>query len=249
MSGVILGHAPLGVAGILYAGMPPYESWGFILASGLVHVFYQIFLLNAYRFGELTQVYPIARGSAPLIITLASVAFLSVELSLGSILGIFIISGTIIIHGISQYRGQSAHPKSLYLALLAGFCIAGYSIIDGYGTRISGSALSFYGASTVVNALLFIPYILTVEKGVLRQLTHGEGLKIFFIGGIASYLAYIAALWAVLTTPIAVVSSMRETSVVFALLLGTLILNEKITAAKIAMTFFILLGVVVLRLN
>lgn len=122
-------------------------------------------------------------------------------------------------------------------------------MIDGYGTRISGNVLSFYGASTVVNALLFIPYLLIVEKGVLRQLTRPEGLKIFFIGGIASYLAYVAALWAVLSTPIAVVSSMRETSVVFALLLGTLILNEKITTAKITMTFFILLGVVVLRLN
>lgn len=249
MAGVILGHAPLGVLGIIYAGIPSVESWGFVVASGLVHIMYQIFLLNAYRFGELTQVYPIARGSAPIIITLVSFAFLSVELSLEAILGIFIISGTIIIHGISQFRSHSADLKSLYLALLAGCCIAGYSIIDGYGTRISGNVLAFYGASTVVNVLLFIPYIFFVEKDVFRQLIRPEGLKIFLIGGTASYLAYIAALWAVLSTPIAVVSSMRETSVVFALLLGTLILKEKITAGKIAMTFFILLGVVVLRLN
>jgi uncharacterized membrane protein len=248
MAGVILGHVVFAISGMTYAGLPPWESWGFIIVSGVLHLMYQVFLLNAYRFGELTQVYPIARGFAPLIITALSIAVLSVELSILHLVGITIISGTIIGHGLDQYRHHRADVNSLILALLAGFCIACYSIVDGYGTRIAGSALSFYGASTIINAILFIPYLLVFEKGVIGQLYKPEGLKILLLGGAASYLAYVTVLWAVLSAPIAVVSSIRETSVLFALLLGTMVLKERLTLGKIIMTVLILAGIVTLKM-
>ncbi len=248
MAGVIFGHVLLGVPIMLYVGLPPITSIWFIVASGFFHLLYQVFLLNAYRFGELTLVYPIARGVAPLIITLISVLFLSVALSPSSILGIGIICTTIIIHGFVQFRAHNSSLNSLWLALLAGIAIAAYSIIDGYGTRITGSAMSFYGASTVMNAILFIPYLMIAEKGVMSKLLTPAGIKLMVVGGAASYTAYIIILWAVLSAPIAVVSSLRETSVLFALLLGTVILKERLTMSKIVMTIAILSGVVVLRI-
>ncbi|MCE2517763.1 MAG: EamA family transporter [Alphaproteobacteria bacterium] len=248
MAGVILGHVPLGVAGMLYAGLPSWEVWPLVMVSGGFHLCYQIFLLNAYRFGELTQVYPIARGSSPLIVTVVTVTVFSAELTTAHLMGITVISLTIIGHGLHQYRIVKASPTSLLLALLAGLCIAGYTMVDGHGTRQAGSALSFYGASTIMNALMFVPYLLMREKGTMTKLKQRDGIKLLVIGGTASYLAYATVLWAVLFAPIAVVSSLRETSVLFALLLGTVFLRERLTLAKIAMTVLVLTGIIILRL-
>lgn len=249
MAGVILGHVILGLIGIAYAGWPPIKSLPFIVVSGIFHLMYQVFLLNAYRRGELTQVYPIARGTAPLIIAVLSITIFNVDLTPSHLIGISVISVSIITHGIIEYQRNHAHIKSLALAMMVGLCIASYSMVDGHGTRIAGSALSFYGASSLMNAIFFIPYLMVFEKGVMGKLLKPEGLKLLLIGGSASYLAYVMVLWAILSVPIAVVSSMRETSVLFALLLGVVVLKERLTIDKIMLSVGILAGIFILNMS
>ena len=134
----------------------------------------------------------------------------------------------------------------LYWLLLLAF-IASYSIVDAVGTRITQSAISYYGASTTVNAVLLAFYLSRFHPSVIGRVYRDASLT-FFIGGNASYFAYVAILWACLSLPVAVVSSLRETSVLFAVILGVLILKERVTLFKIAVILIIFCGVIVLRI-
>ena len=244
---VMIGHLPLAVLGLMVVGLPPISSWPFLLASAVFHLGYQIFLMNAYRYGELTQIYPIARGVAPLLIALVSIFVIKNDFLVQQVVGILIVSGGIILHGIFQFHRTQTPMTGMVLALITGCFIAGYSMVDGYGTRHAGSALSFYGVVTVINGAVFTIYLRLFNPGVLSRIST-DGRKILLIGGNFSYIAYVLVLWACLSAPIAVVSALRETSVVFALLLGTMLLKEKLTVMKIVVTMIILAGVITLRL-
>ncbi|MBT6414951.1 EamA family transporter [Candidatus Puniceispirillum sp.] len=244
---IMIGHLPLAFVGLMIVGLPPFSSWPFLMASAVFHLGYQIFLMNAYRHGELTQIYPIARGVAPLLITLISMIVIKSDFSGQQIVGILMVSGGIILHGIFQFHRTQTPLTGMVLALITGCFIAGYSLVDGYGTRHAGSALSFYGAVTAINGAVFMIYLRVFHPGVLSRITT-DGRKILLIGGNLSYIAYVLVLWACLSAPIAVVSALRETSVIFALLLGTTLLKEKLTVMKIVVTIIILAGVIILRL-
>jgi drug/metabolite transporter (DMT)-like permease len=244
---IMIGHLPLAILGLMAAGLPPISSWPFLLTSAIFHLGYQIFLMNAYRHGELTQIYPIARGVAPLLIALVSILVIKSDFSVQQIVGILIVSGGIILHGIFQFHRTQTPMAGMFLALITGCFIAGYSLVDGYGTRHAGSALSFYGMVTVINGVVFMIYLWVFNPGVLSRIST-DGRKILLIGGNLSYIAYVLVLWACLSTPIAVVSALRETSIIFALLLGTILLKEKLTVMKALMTIIILTGIITLRL-
>lgn len=126
MAAVMFGHLPLAGVGLLYSGLPSIEAAPYLFASALLHLGYQIFLLNAYRFGSLTSIYPIARGMAPLLITLAFILILNEMLEAPQIIGILIISTAIICFGIKQYRLANAKLTGLMLAVATGCFIAGY---------------------------------------------------------------------------------------------------------------------------
>lgn len=247
LGAVVVGHLPVALLSLLFVDLPPLSSWGFIAASATLHLGYQIFLMHAYRFGELTQIYPIARGSAPLIIALASLVFLPVTIAPLEILGILMVSGGIILHGIFQFHWVNAPLTGLVLALVTGCFIAGYSIVDGFGARHAATGFGYFAMLTIVNALVFALYLRVVHPGVLSRIP-GEARQTMLVGGTLSYFAYGLVLWAMLSAPIAVVSAVRETSVLFALVLGVVFLKEQLTRMKIVVTLVILAGVVVLRL-
>jgi len=248
MAAVVFGHAPLALLGLLWVGLPSMSALPYIIASTLLHVGYQSFLMNSYKFGTLTQIYPIARGSAPLIIALITVVLSADVLKLSQVLGIFIISFGILAHGVLQYRNENFNLKGLLLALTTGGFIAAYSVVDGAGTRVIENSVSYYGALTIGNCFLFSIYLKIFHRGVMGKIVK-EAKFTFFIGGGTSYLAYVLVLWACLHLPIAVVSSLRETSVLFALLIGVIFLKEKITLQKVFVIFIILFGIMVLRLT
>lgn len=244
---VMIGHLPLAILGLIIVGLPPLSSWPYLLGSTVFHLGYQIFLMNSYRHGELTQIYPIARGVAPLLIALVSMIVIRSDFSPQQLAGILMVSGGIILHGVFQFHRTQTPLTGLVLALITGFFIASYSLVDGHGTRHSGNALSFYGTVTVINVAAFMIYLWLFNPGVLSRIST-DGRKILLIGGNLSYIAYVLVLWACLSAPIAVVSALRETSVIFALLLGTLLLKEKLTVMKVVVTIIILVGVITLRL-
>ncbi len=248
MAAVMFGHLPLAGIGLLYSGLPSIEAAPYLFVSAFLHLGYQVFLLNAYRFGSLTSIYPIARGMAPLLITLVSLLILNEMLEVSQILGIVIISTAIICFGIKQYRLANAELTGLMLAAATGCFIAGYSVIDAIGTRIAGNAMAFYGVSTFGSAVLFAIYLQLTNPGVLFSF-HKQARNTLIYGGTASYLAYVIVLWACLHAPVAVISSLRETSLLFAIILGAVFLKEKITMFKIIMIASILCGIFLLRLG
>jgi len=246
VTAIVLGHVPVSVLIILLTPIPSVESIPFIILSALLHIGYEWYLLSAYRFGDLTKVYPIARGTAPILITIVSLIFLGVALSNFEILGIIIISLGILSLSLQGAKGIKNRSAVIY-ALVTGFFIMGYSITDGYGARVSNSFLSYMGWSFILNATIF-PIILKINnKSEIITKTFKEGKKIFFIGGTLSYIVYGIVIWGFTQAPIALITALRETSIIFALLIGAFFLKEKFTLLKVIATFVIFFGVALLK--
>jgi len=246
VTAIVLGHVPASIFIILLTPAPSVESIPFIILSALLHIGYEWYLLSAYRFGDLTKVYPIARGTAPILITIVSLIFLGVALSNFEILGIIIISLGILSLSLQGAKGIKNRSAVIY-ALVTGFFIMGYSITDGYGARVSNSFLSYMGWSFILNATIF-PIILKINnKSEIITKTFKEGKKIFFIGGTLSYIVYGIVIWGFTQAPIALITALRETSIIFALLIGTFFLKEKFTLLKVIATFIIFFGVALLK--
>jgi len=246
VTAIVLGHVPVSVLIILLTPIPSVESIPFIILSALLHIGYEWYLLSAYRFGDLTKVYPIARGTAPILITIVSLIFLGVALSNFEILGIIIISLGILSLSLQGAKGIKNRSAVIY-ALVTGFFIMSYSITDGYGARVRHSPLSYMGWSFILNATIF-PIILKINnKSEVITKTFKEGKKIFFIGGTLSYIVYGIVVWGFTQAPIALVTALRETSIIFALLIGIFFLKEKFTFLKAIATFIIFFGVVLLK--
>ena len=246
VTAIVLGHVPASIFIILLTPASSVESIPFIILSALLHIGYEWYLLSAYRFGDLIKVYPIARGTAPILVAIVSLIFLGVALSNFEILSIFIISLGILSLSFQGAKGFKDRSVVIY-ALVTGFFIMGYSITDGYGARVSNSFLSYMGWSFILNATIF-PIILKINnKSEVITKTFKEGKKIFFIGGTLSYIVYGIVVWGFTQAPIALVAALRETSIIFALLIGIFFLKEKFTFLKAIATFIIFFGVVLLK--
>ncbi len=246
MAAVMIGHLPFAILVLPFVPMPAYESWPYIFAGILLHFGYQLFLLNSYRLGDLTQVYPIARGTAPLLVAGVSVLFLGVELQRLELLAVITIGLGILSMSIVRQADGSRNAKAARMAFATGCFIASYSLIDGLGARLAGTALGFYGWLAIGNAVLFSGYMMARRPRQLRQIPI-RAKRLALVGGGASFVAYALVIWAFTQAPIALVTALRETSIVFALLIGVVFLKERLDLAKVFSTMVTLLGVALLR--
>ena len=246
MLAVVVGQGLAGVAVLPFVDAPSIASLPWLLASIALHLGYQFTLVQAYRFGDLSQVYPIARGSAPLIVTVISIVFLGVALS-----GLQLIAVLLIVVGVTSVclvrRGDGTfNGAAASCALVTGVFIASYSLVDGIGARQSGSALGFYGWLAIGNALVVLLASPGMRTGILHDLVFSAKRTTVFGGG-ASFVAYALVVWAFTQAPIALVTALRETSIVFALLIGVFHLKERLSLLKVAATVATVLGAVTLR--
>ena len=246
MAGVIIGHLPYAAIGLLFVPVPDLACWPYLLGSLALHFGYQVFLLNAYRIGDLTQVYPVARGIAPLIVALVSVTVLNVVLGWQEVLAITLIGTGLLSLGLVRGATGARNPKAAGLAAITGCFIAGYSLVDGLGARVAGTAVGFYGWSAIGNALIFAAFLRATKPGLLRRLWT-EGRFVFVVGGLASYAAYALVVWGFMQAPIALVTALRETSIIFALFIGVVFMKERLDLFKLGSTFLTLIGAVLLR--
>ncbi len=248
VAAVVLGHTPIAAIILPFVPLPDPASWPFLIAGIVLHFGYQVFLLNSYRIGDLTQVYPIARGTAPLLVAAISVLLLGVELVRTEVAAVIVIGAGVISLGLVRQQNGSRNLAAGGLALVTGCFIAGYSLVDGTGARLAGTALGFYGWLTLGNAALFALYLRLAKPGTLRQIP-ANARWTFVIGGSASFLAYALVIWSFTQAPIALVTALRETSIVFALAIGVFFLKEKLDIAKLTSTFITLVGAALLRLS
>ena len=246
MAGVIIGHLPYAIVGLFFVPVPDLASLPYLIGSLVLHFGYQIFLLNSYRIGDLTQVYPVARGIAPLIVAVISVTVLKVVLNWQEIAAIALIGAGLLSLGLVRGHGGARNPKAATLAAITGCFIAGYSLVDGLGARAAGTAVGFYGWSAICNAIIFAAFMRVHKPGTLGRLWT-EGRFVLVVGGAASYCAYALVVWGFMQAPIALVTALRETSIIFALFIGVFFMNERLDLMKVASTFLTLVGAVLLR--
>ena len=230
----------------LWLPFPNASSWPMIIGSVIVHNFYYFTLAQAYRSGDLSQVYPIFRGGAPILVTCGAAVFADEYLPLITVTGIALISIAIASIAFGRKRFGKL-PKSAFLwALLTATLIASYTIIDGLGVRDSDNPLSYI-------VWLFILEIVPI--GTVLLITKRLEWPKYFIknrwhltaGGIASSTAYGLVIYAMSLGPIAVVSSLRETSVIFAAIIGALFLKEPFGLARIRAAILVSLGIMVIH--
>ncbi|MGH1425601.1 MAG: EamA family transporter [Pseudooceanicola sp.] len=246
MTAIVLGQGVAGAIALPFAQVPDPKCWPWFVASLGLHFGYQMFLIAAYRIGDLTQVYPIARGVSPLLVAGASILFLGETLSVQQGLGVILIAFGIASISLVRRGDGLFQAKAAGLAVITGGFIAAYSLVDGVGARIAGTALGFYAWLAVAGAFWFLGVSPMIRRGVVRDALTLRTAMI--VGGGASFVAYALVVYAFTLAPIALVTALRETSIIFALLIGIVVLKERISLAKVVATLMTLIGAALLRM-
>jgi phosphonate utilization associated putative membrane protein len=234
------------------AGFPRAEAWPYAIASLVIHIGYYIALVGAYKHGELGLTYPIMRGLAPLLVACASVTFIGEAPRPLAWLGIVAVSLGVIAVGLSRSAATAGHPgKALRFALANAVIIAVYTVVDGLGVRASGNALAYVATLFLFDGIPFFVIVMWRRRGARAQaLAYMAGRwKFALVGSLASLGSYGIALWAMTRAPVASVAALRETSVLFAAVIGALWLKEGFGAQRAAGTLLIVAGVMTLRLG
>ena len=239
---------------LLWVGPPPAGAWPYIAMSLLIHIGYYVALVGAYRHGELGLTYPIMRGSAPLLVALASGAFIGESPSAAAWVGIGGITAGVALVGLAQPGEALQHRKALAFAFANAAIIALYTVVDGRGVRASvsdgNSALRYVMMLFVLDGIAYpLGVWLRRSIGERREIVRYARMRwpVAALGGSASIGSYAIALWAMTRAPIASVAALRETSVLFAALLGTVLLKERFGLQRAVGTGVIVAGVMALR--
>jgi drug/metabolite transporter (DMT)-like permease len=248
MGVVMVAGAVWGAAMAPFLPWPDLKAWPFMIASVIIHNFYYFFLLRAYAHGDLGHVYPIARGLGPLLVALVSGSVLGEALLLHEALGVLLISGGII--GLSFAGGIKALFRDrwgTFFAVLTGCTIAGYTIVDGLGARSAGNALSYIVWLNITEG----PWVLLIgfwRRGpdVAWQHVRQYGWR-SAIGGVVAAVGYGIAIWALSLGAMAHVAALRETSVLFAALMGVFLLHERFGWRRVLAAALIVCGLVLMN--
>ena len=240
------GHALIGAMVALSKPLPGPEVWPWLLASGLIHMAYQLFLAYAYEQGDLSRVYPIARGAAPMITGIVALAFLADEMAPLEYVGVLVLGLGIAFMAAGVFKNGESR-RLLPYAFGSALATAGYTLADGLGARVSGDPLQYVGWLMMLSAVFYTPAAVALKgTDVIRASGRDWALGLF--AAAASFLAYAIAVWAMTVAPLVLVAALRETSILFAVLIGWLVFGDTMDRNKIIATMLILLGVVLTRL-
>jgi drug/metabolite transporter (DMT)-like permease len=233
----------------VFTDLPSPAAWPYMLASVSIHIVYYFALAQAYRFGDLGQVYPIARGTAPLMTAILATFWLGEGLGSYGWAGVIVLTGGILLLAVRGGRARERFDaRSVGFALLTSLTITAYTLVDGIGARVSGSALQYTVWLFLLSGGVMAIYgFASVGRRLAADFAANWPLAI--AGAALSTAAYAIAIWAMTVAPIALVAALRETSVLFAALLGMVLLREPVLPARIAAACLVLAGVVLLRLR
>ena len=259
-----LAFALIGVGGIavcvplvIVAAVPRSSSWPYLMGSVAIHVFYVLLLMQCYRLGEFSQVYPLARGVSPLVVTILAAVFVHEHLALPQIGGVAIVSAGLVFLVFAGGRARAGgsggvvppgkQSRGAFLAAVGtGLTIAAYTTVDGVGVRLSHSPVGYIGWLILLESLC-VPLFAAVRR---RDVLLKQPRRILLSGlaaGALSVLAYGLVLWAQTKGALAPIAALRETSVIFGAIIGTLVFREPFGRARITATVLVVAGIVLLN--
>lgn len=237
------------IAALLLPGLPlpAPASWPWLLASALIHVLYFTLVARAYQGAELGFAYPLMRGTAPALTALGAVLLLGEPPTPGGWLGITLICGGVLTLAGPAWRSGASQPAAVAAALANAGVIALYTLVDGRGVRLAGHALSYTGWVFLLTAVPMLAWA-GVRRGRSLLRPPAGAARTALLGGAGTLVAYSLVLWAMARAPIALVAALRETSIVFAALIGVLFLRERLGRQRLLAALLVCTGVVVLKL-
>jgi drug/metabolite transporter (DMT)-like permease len=239
-----MASAAASVPGLMLLPLPATASWPFILISAALHVGYNCALVRAYAHGDLGQVYPVARGSSPLLVALSAAVIAGEWPTSMALAGIVLVSSGIV--SLAKSWTQMASKAGIAAALLTGVLIASYTVVDGLGARASANAGSYASWLFFLDGLPMALIYWYVRPQGVPLLAFDSAVLRAAAGGIASLAAYAAVIFAATLAPLGEVSALRETSVVIAALFGRLFLNESMSLARFGCCAVVAAGAVCL---
>ncbi len=232
---------------LVFLPMPAPESWPYLAGTASIHLFYYLLLAYAYRGAQLSYAYTIMRGSAPLFTALVTVFFLGQSLSAGGWAGVLLLSLGILILALDSVRCGLFRLGPTLMALANSLTIMGYTVVDGAGVRLSGNSISYVCWVFFLN--MFPIFLVTFALRGREYFRYARTRwKYGLAGGFCSAVAYGISVWAMMRAPISLVAALRETSVVFGMLLAVFVLKEKLGPLRIISVFTVLAGAVCIKL-
>lgn len=248
MTLVVIGSGLAAVPLLLAFGTAPWAAWPYVAGSTAIHLGYYLALAEAYRRGDMSRVYPLARGGAPLLTTLLAVVIAKETISTRSLAGVLMLGFGILLLSIGQGRDARRDRLAPVFALLTALVIAGYTMVDGLGARISGNP-SAYAATLFVVDVVPMPLLLLIWRGPRAFAPMRFYLWQGLLGGAMAVVAYWAVIWAMTRASIPVVAALRETSVLFSAVIATAMLKERLLPSRVAAAVAIFAGIVVIELG
>lgn len=235
-----------GGTALAFTGLPARAALIFLVASAVVHVAYDLALMNAYRLGSFNQMYPIARGTSPLLVTAGAALFAQESLGALELAGVLLLAGGLVSLALSAGRINRSELPAVGAALLTGVAIATYSLLDGLGVRRSGDAFAYV-------AMLFVLEgpVLVAAAAVRRPVAAWTRDRIAVRGllaGLLSFAAYGAVVWAQSRAPLAEVAALRETAVISAAVIGAVFFKEGFGYRRIVSAVVVAVGIALIGL-
>ena len=229
-----------------FVPLPHVDSWPAILASVLIHNIYYFSMAQAYRAGDLSQVYPLFRGLAPVLVAIGAAIFAGEILNAGTLAGLVLVSAGLM--SITLFGGTFGKipPVALRWGLFTSVLIASYTVVDGIGVRKAGNSLSYILWLFVFEVVPIGTWLLLTRRQAWFAYLRGSVGNILF-GGIASSTAYGLVIFAMSLGAMGIVSSLRETSVIFAALIGSLFLGEPFGKQRVIAASLVAAGIILMR--
>jgi drug/metabolite transporter (DMT)-like permease len=246
---ISLGSGVVALVLVPFVGTPAMAAWPWLIGSIAIHLVYFASLIESYRTGDLGQVYPIARGAAPLMTAVATTIFIDERLSAVGWAGILaLVAGVLLLSARGGREFAQIDRRAIGFALFTAMTICAYSVVDGVGARLAANPNAYSLWLFIGIAVVMLPYALyrdgpDVIPAMQRFWRRG------FAGGALQVLSYGIAIWAMTAAPIAVVATLRETSVLFGAAIAVVVLKEPLRAVRVVAACMIVCGLVLIRLQ
>jgi drug/metabolite transporter (DMT)-like permease len=246
---ISIGAAIVSLVLLPVTGLPAAAAWPWCAASVLIHLVYFAALIESYRAGDMGQVYPIARGSAPLMTAVATTAFIGERLGLLGWCGILLLAAGVLLLSLRGGRDLARPDRAAVgFALFTAVTICAYSVVDGVGARLSGNANAYSVMLFVGIGPVMLIYALA-RRGHEVIAAMGQSWGLGLAGGGLQLGSYGIANWAMTVAPIAIVAALRESSVLFGAAIAVVFLKEPLRAGRVAAALMIVAGLALIRLS